>query len=153
MFIPEDIYRVVRQSMPIPCVDLVILDQSGRVLLLKRVNYPARGQWWFPGGRVHFLEARQAAALRKLKEECNLDAAKVTELGGHDVIITGRGMPPSHSITALFLINVDEVADLRLDQQSQAAEWRRPQEWLTDSLHPFITSVLRGLSASATDLR
>ena len=153
MFIPEDIYRVVRQSMPIPCVDLVILDQSGRVLLLKRANYPAQGQWWFPGGRVHFLEARQAAALRKLKEECNLDAAKVTELGGHDVIITGQGMPPSHSITALFLVNVDQVADLRLDRQSQAAEWRGPQEWLAEGLHPFITSVLRRLTANEINLR
>ena len=66
MLIPEDIYRLVKQAMPIPCVDLIVIDKLGRALLVKRANYPALGEWWFPGGRVHFLETRHGAVKRKL---------------------------------------------------------------------------------------
>lgn len=143
MHIPEDIYRVVKRTMPIPCVDIVVLDRVGRVLLVKRANHPASDQWWFPGGRVHFLEARQATALRKLREECNLNATAVTELASLDVIIAGIGAePPSHGITTLFLVQVEDVTSLRLDRQSNAAEWRTPRDWLAETLHPFVAAAL-----------
>ncbi len=143
MHIPEDIYHVVKQTMPIPCVDLVVLDRIGRVLLVKRANHPASGQWWFPGGRVHFLETRQAAALRKLREECNLNARAVTELGSLDVIFAGtRAEPPSHAIATLFLAQVEDATSLKLDRQSNAAEWRAPQAWLAETLDPYVAAAL-----------
>jgi colanic acid biosynthesis protein WcaH len=151
MLIPEDIYRVVKQTMPIPCVDLVVLNRAGHVLLLKRANHPARGQWWFPGGRVHFLEDRQAAALRKLREECNLDAKAMTELGSFDLIMAGSGEePPSHGITTVFLMQVEDATTLRLDLQSTAADWRVPHAWQAETLHPFVAGALRRVPAHET---
>ena len=151
MLIPEDIYRVVKHSMPIPCVDLVVLDPAGRALLVRRANDPARGQWWFPGGRVHYLETRQAAALRKLKDECNLEAGKIAELGCYDIFINGSGaQPASHGITTLYLIHVSEATNLRLDQQSEAAEWRSPHAWLATNLHPFVAAALRRISETTS---
>lgn len=91
--------------MPIPCVDLLVLDSGGNVLLLKRSNAPAKGQWWFPGGRVHLGEARAAAALRKLREECGLDtiAAAPEEILTADLILPhGQGCT-SHTITTVFI--------------------------------------------------
>lgn len=139
MHIPEDIYAQIVRLMPIPCVDLLIEDESGRVLLIKRANEPAKGQWWFPGGRVHFLETREQAAIRKLKEECGLEALQVTEMGTYDVILN---MPhntlPRHGITTLFHISIKQQGDVILDSQSHDSAWRLKEDWLKVNLHQFI---------------
>lgn len=52
MFIPENDYKKILSTMPILCVDLIIFF-DGKCLLLKKKNEPAKGQYWFPGGRVY----------------------------------------------------------------------------------------------------
>lgn len=79
MFIEEALYAKIIESMPIPCVDLVVMDRVGRILLLKRKNEPASNQWWFPGGRVLFGELRPDAARRKLRQECGLTQIELLE--------------------------------------------------------------------------
>ena len=153
MVIPEKLYQKIIEVMPVPCVDLLVTDKLGKVLLLKRKNEPAKGQWWFPGGRVHFLETRVQAASRKLKEECGLEALQMKEVGTYDVILD---MPDdasqSHGITTLFHISVRQQSDIILDTQSLASDWRMPDEWLSDSLHFFIkqaiTILLKKLDAN-----
>jgi colanic acid biosynthesis protein WcaH len=139
MHIPQDIYAQIVHLLPIPCVDLLVEDEKGRVLMIKRANEPAKGQWWFPGGRVHFLETREQAAVRKLKEECGLEALQVKEMGTYDVILN---MPddanPSHGITTLFHIKVRKQGDVILDAQSLDSDWRTPVEWISKRLHIFI---------------
>lgn len=72
MHIPESEYNLILKKMPILCVDLLIIYDN-KCLLLKRDNEPAKGQYWFPGGRINKLETIKDAALRKAKEETNLD--------------------------------------------------------------------------------
>ncbi len=43
MFIPDELYRKVISILPIPCVDLLVVDHDRRVLPVKRRNEPARG--------------------------------------------------------------------------------------------------------------
>lgn len=141
--IPEELYRQVRQLMPIPCVDLLVSDTRGRVLLVKRKHEPAANQWWFPGGRTHFGEVRADAAVRKLKEECGLGANSVEELGTFDVIL--EDAPPgvaAHGISTLFHMRVQDNG-VCLDDQSLAADWRSPEDWQEVDLHPFVAQCLR----------
>jgi len=143
MFIPDDLYWKICQVMPIPCVDLLVSDARGRVLLVKRKNEPAAGQWWFPGGRVHYLETRENAALRKLKEECGIEAVAIKEVGTFDVILDGSAMRLwSHGITTLFHVCVVDSHPLTLDRQSVAADWRLPEDWKRESLHFFVREGL-----------
>jgi colanic acid biosynthesis protein WcaH len=139
MHIPQNIYVQIVRLMPIPCVDLLVEDEEGRILLIKRANEPVKGQWWFPGGRVHFLETREQAAIRKLKEECGLEALQVKEMGTYDVILD---MPddanPSHGITTLFHIRVRKQGGVILNTQSLASDWRMPDKWISTQLHAFI---------------
>lgn len=69
--ISPDTYELIKKNIPIVCVDLLIIKQ-GEVLLLKRKYPPARGQWWFPGGRIFKDETMFEAAKRKGKEELDL---------------------------------------------------------------------------------
>ena len=49
MQIDKNLYKQIQKVMPIPCVDLVVVNDYGQVLLAKRRNEPAVNEWWFPG--------------------------------------------------------------------------------------------------------
>jgi len=139
MYIDEALYRRIVEVMPIPCVDLLVTEPEGRILLVKRKKEPAAGQWWFPGGRVHFGETREEAASRKLKEECGLTALRLSELGTLDVILPlPKPGTLSHGITTLFAASVPNMGVPVLDSQSSEARWRTRAEWLAEPLPGFV---------------
>ncbi len=151
MRIPDERYQEFCRTMPVACVDLIVVDRDGKVLLLLRRNHPARGQWWFPGGRVFYLETRRQAALRKLREECGIQAGDADELGTFDVMLddSEQGFR-HHGITTAFAVRVDRAVPIRLDAQSAAHDWRSPDRWRQEALHEF---VLTGLSLAEARLR
>jgi 8-oxo-dGTP diphosphatase len=57
----------------------VIVEKDGQVLLVRRVNEPARGYWSFPAGFVDAYEDPARAAERECLEETGL-LVKVTTL-------------------------------------------------------------------------
>jgi colanic acid biosynthesis protein WcaH len=67
-FIPDPLYNEIVKLMPIPSVEAIIV-RDGKLLFLRRKNYPAKGQWWFPGGRIRRGESIEEALLREVKEE------------------------------------------------------------------------------------
>jgi colanic acid biosynthesis protein WcaH len=144
MMIPQQLYDQIIRVMPIPAVDLIVENEKGMILLARRANEPAKGQWWFPGGRVYFLETRIQAASRKLKEECHLEAEQISELGTYDVIVerSDNSTVRVHGITTLFRVRVGEQINYVLDAQNSEADWRLPQEWLQLDLHPFVQKSL-----------
>lgn len=142
MKLPAPFYEQVLRCLPIACVDLVVTRPDGAVLLVRRVNPPAQGEWWFPGGRVHHGERRVDAAARKLREECGLDGGPPRERGTFDLLLPLEEGTLSHGITTVFVMPVleDQVS---LDAQSSAAAWRTPGEWRrTEALHPFVRDTL-----------
>ena len=54
-YLPGFLYRMVSRCLPIVSVKGMIV-RDGRVLLLRRRFGPARGEWWFPDGRVRWGE-------------------------------------------------------------------------------------------------
>lgn len=129
--------------MPIPCVDLIVVNESGEILLAKRTNKPAQGEWWFPGGRVYYLETRLDAAVRKLREECGLEAMQLAEMGTFDVIVEGSEKGHRlHAITTVFVVKVKLTTAVTLDAQNSEAKWHLPSYWLRFKLNPFVIQVL-----------
>ena len=144
MQIPDEVYQTILRSMPIPCVDLVVFNPARELLLVRRTHEPARGQWWFPGGRIHFGETRETAAKRQILKECGLHAARVAELWTRDVIIPlESGTRLSHGITTAYVVNVAASAHVILDDQASAFAWKKPAVWGKESLHPFVRDTLQ----------
>jgi 8-oxo-dGTP diphosphatase len=55
-------------------VAAALVDADGRVLLAKRpAGKPLAGLWEFPGGKVEVAETPEAALIRELKEELDID--------------------------------------------------------------------------------
>jgi len=58
---------------PIVAVGGVILEQDGRILLVKRGKPPDSGKWSVPGGTVEAGETLIDALKREIKEECSIE--------------------------------------------------------------------------------
>jgi hypothetical protein len=47
-FLPEETFATCLNHMPQPCVDPVV-EYAGGILLTRRQNEPAKGEWFWPG--------------------------------------------------------------------------------------------------------
>jgi ADP-ribose pyrophosphatase YjhB (NUDIX family)/SAM-dependent methyltransferase len=63
---------VVYQN-PLPVVAVIVENQKGEILLVKRANQPMRGMWCLPTGFAEVDEDIEEAALRELKEETGIE--------------------------------------------------------------------------------
>ncbi len=62
------------QGKVIATVDIVVIANNSKVLLIKRGKTPFVGEWAFPGGRIEQKDKDiMTAAKRELREETNLD--------------------------------------------------------------------------------
>lgn len=79
--LPEDLYYFISRTTPLVCVDLLIHDTQGRVLLSWRDDdYYGKG-WHIPGGIVRFKETfeqrLQKTAEREIGATVNFDSEPV----------------------------------------------------------------------------
>jgi ADP-ribose pyrophosphatase YjhB (NUDIX family) len=72
---------------------------ENKILLLKRLNYPAKGEWWFPGGRVLKNEKISDSIIRKVKEETNLNVEIISQIGVYETIFEKK-----HTVNIYFLL-------------------------------------------------
>jgi colanic acid biosynthesis protein WcaH len=151
MQIPNDIYEKILEIMPIPCVDLLVENESGELLLVHRANEPAMGQWWLPGGRVHFAELREAAARRKLLEECGLEGENFKEVKTVDLILPRLSGGYTHGITTIFAAKVAPGSIVKLDEQSHQFCWKKRSSWKNELLHPFVADCIALLEAGGSN--
>ncbi len=133
--LPRTLYKQIHANVPIPCVDVVLLDGK-KVLLGLRTNPPAKGSYWFPGGRVYKGETLKDAAIRKMKEETGLTVSIIAHLGSDETIFPDSIFGwPTHSINNLFLVRAKKKQLITGDNQHSDWQWF---ETLPAKSHPYI---------------
>jgi 8-oxo-dGTP diphosphatase len=110
--------------MPLPrtpalCVDCVVIDARGWLLLVRRRNPPFKGQHALPGGFVDIGETVEDACRRELKEETGVSAGRLRLIG---VYSDPRRDPRGHSCSVAFLARVGR-ARAKAGDDAAAAEW------------------------------
>lgn len=71
--LPLDIFKTVIASTPLISIDLIVRNNKRQVLLGLRVNRPAQGYWFVPGGRILKDESCEQAFQRLIHMELGLD--------------------------------------------------------------------------------
>ena len=141
-FIPQEVFNQILQNVPIACVDVAIAA-NGAVLLVKRSDPPAKGQWWLPGGRIYKGEMMRETALRKAREEVgiNCHAGPIIHTA-ETIFLDGPHCIPIHSINScFFMYPAEREFSIRLDRHLQDYMW---VDQIPKGLHPYVQRCLLG---------
>ncbi|WP_256302103.1 GDP-mannose mannosyl hydrolase, partial [Haloarchaeobius salinus] len=144
-WIPPAEWETIVRNVPIVSVDLVVRSPDG-VVLGKRVNEPAKGEWFVPGGRLHKHERLNEAVHRLAREELGVDDVTIEEsLGAYEHLYDTSDVDDGsgkHYLANGFLVETDlGVAEMTLDDQHGAVSAFGPDEF--PDLHEYTTAYLR----------
>lgn len=114
--IPQDKYDEIISLIPIVCVDVAIVYDS-KILLVKRRDEPAAGEWWLPGGRLYKGETLEDCALRKAKEETGLEC-----VAGPMIYYASIDFGTVHSVNFCYLLSASDDR-VRLDDTCLEFGW------------------------------
>jgi len=146
--IEEQLYQEIRARLPIACVDLLLVHEA-RYLLLKRLHAPAKGQWWFPGGRILKGESIAEACRRKGREELSLDL-DVGDIVSVEESIFRDEEPMIHTINMVVKIFLENgLRKIKIDNHTHA-EYRW-FETVDPDLHPCVSDPLLKCGFSPED--
>lgn len=144
MFIPEIEYKSILSSLPILCVDLLIIN-NGKFLLLKRENEPAKGEYWFPGGRILKLETIKSAALRKAREEVNLECDFQRIISIEETIFKKKRkmFTDVHTVNIVCKLITDNIDKIKLDNLHSDFSWVSFKDIFDLNLHIALLNPLK----------
>jgi colanic acid biosynthesis protein WcaH len=144
--LPDDEFRTVVRATNLFALDLIIYDQEGKVLMGLRVNPPAQGLWFVPGGRVFKNESLSDALSRILINETGLttnDVSGVSLYGLYEHIyddnVFGDPSFNTHYIIAACRMSLTSGYSLRTDSQHGQFKFMSVEELLVNPLvHRFV---------------
>lgn len=137
----NDDFRRVVDSTPLISVDLVVEDPDGKILLGKRVNRPACGFWFVPGGRILKNESIGSAFRRLVLAELGLsmDIGQASYLGLYEHFYDDSAMSDkisTHYVVNAFLIKLKHSMNELPHEQHSEYRWFSQNELLADeSVH------------------
>ncbi len=112
---------------PAAAAGVLVLDEDGRLLLLRRAQDPARGAFGFPGGFADAGESIEHTVRRETLEETGLEVETIEFLGGWPNRYVWRGL--EYPVLDLFF-----TARARKGSQASPRHevdecvWARPEE-------------------------
>lgn len=151
-------FRSAVQAVPLVSVDWVLTNPAGQLLLGLRLNAPAQGSWFTPGGRVRKGEPLSTAQLRVAMDELGLPAGlaralvqRARAMGAWDHFYPDAAFSPTvptHYVNLPYAagLSASEVQALRLPVGEQHGHW----QWLPPGealvlAHPHVQPYARWL--------
>jgi colanic acid biosynthesis protein WcaH len=71
-WLDRDTFKTIIDTTPLVSIDLLVRNAQGQILVGKRVNRPAQGFWFVPGGRILKNERLAEAFFRLTEAELGL---------------------------------------------------------------------------------
>lgn len=136
--IPPDEWRSIVANVPLVSVDLII-EHDGGVLLGKRENQPAKGEWFVPGGTVLKNERRIEAIHRVAEEELGESIIIDELLGTFDHFYETseiQGVDSKHYVATAYRCHFErDNPEFTLDNQHIGIRIFRPP---FEGFHPHV---------------
>ena len=143
--LPEEFYKKIITSVPLPCVDLVV-TYNEKFLLGKRRIEPEAGKWWPPGGRVLIGEKLLDTVKRKLKDDLGIETGYNEPkflLTGETIFENPKGGYIRHTVNAVYLIELNRKPDVDFEKSgiSDFSEVKWLQK-IEEDWHPYVKLCL-----------
>jgi len=119
-YLSEEDYDFIYSRVPRICVDLLIKNSKGEILLTKRDIEPYKDHWHFPGGRIKFRETVYNAIGRILKAELGQTADGEYKLvGSCEFLEEVQKGQDRHSISLVYEFKLSDGVEIKLDSQAK----------------------------------
>jgi colanic acid biosynthesis protein WcaH len=146
-FLSPELFGVVISSTPLIAIDLIVKSPGEQFLLGKRLNKPAQGFWFVPGGRIRKNETIEKAFFRICQEEIGLsfrfENARLLGVYEHfysdNALAYVSGDPSTHYVVLGYLLDLSSELTLSLsnDQHSEFQWWSRLEILDSDLVHDY----------------
>ena len=156
MYLEHDTFKTVVDSTCLVSIDLVITRSDGRVLLGRRVNRPAQGYWFVPGGRVFKNESLDAAfsRLTALELGTSFERTNSVFLGVYEhfydnsVFEAKPVQVSTHYVVMAHHVNLAESVELNLpsDQHADYVWWTLDEIKDSPLVHHYTRAYLAALT-------
>ncbi|MDT4795527.1 GDP-mannose mannosyl hydrolase [compost metagenome] len=155
MWLNDETFRTVIASTPLVSIDLVVQNAHGEVLLGQRLNRPAQGFWFVPGGRILKNESLDAAfrrlTLSELGQAFERHEARLLDVYEHfypDSVFgdTAAG-PDTHYVVLGYRLVLPEAESLAPPpgQHDRYRWWPRDEMLASPEVHANSRAYLRTL--------
>ena len=129
MFLDKKTFSTVIESTPLVSIDLVVKNKQGQALLGERLNKPAQGFWFVPGGRILKNESLADAFKRLTTEELgqafSIEQAQL--IGPFDHFyndnVFGDEFSTHYVAIAYVLTLTEDLQSLPMNVQHGAYQW------------------------------
>jgi len=133
--ISSSLYELILDVLPIASVEAII-SKGNSLLFLRRQNNPAKGEWWFPGGRIRKGETLGEALYREVKEETGLQVIKSKLINVYSRIFDER-----HDITIAYLCKCKGNKIILNNEHTEYTYFKS----LPKHIHPYLIQVIQDL--------
>lgn len=144
--LPVEDFKKTLSSFPIACIDIVVRSVDSKILLIKRKEKPAKGDWWFPGGRIFKNEEILDAISRKLKDEVGIEeVVEAEQIGAFETIFEdGPFEEQSHTINITYIVELSKLAkDCSIVLQDKFADDYRWVVGREDFICSYVKNIIR----------
>lgn len=149
-------FKTVIASTPLVSIDLIVLNPEHHVLLGQRVNRPAQGYWFVPGGRILKNEAMDDAFQRITLGElgASLNRSYATLLGIYEhfypdsVFSSTSATIDTHYIVHAYLFRLSAKNEIKppQDQHSLYRWWPINDIQASQAVHGYTRAYMNELS-------
>lgn len=137
---------------PLISIDLVIRNKEDKILMGQRLNEPARGKWFVPGGRIRknecLEEAFERVSLDELGQKIYLSEARLLGLFTHKYNTNYKCIEgiSTHYVVLAYEIFLTEKVDIDIMSSKQHSEllWLGKNDPVSD-VHPYSSAYFNHL--------
>ena len=129
MFLDKETFSTIIESTPLVSIDLVVKNKQGQALLGERLNKPAKGDWFVPGGRIlkneSLANAFKRLTLDELGQEFTIEQATLLGPFDHFYIDNAFGDEFStHYVAIAYVLTLDDnLESLPMNVQHGDYKW------------------------------
>lgn len=129
-------------SRPIVAVSGMIVNQEGKILIVRRAKPPGKGKWSLPGGAVKLGETLHQALRREIQEECHISITIEKLLGAFDRIFFDEDRKVQYHYVILDYLCRTASPQIQPATDVDAFAWIGPTDMEKYSFTPGVKEFL-----------
>jgi len=118
-FLPKETFDLIQRSIPVVCVDLVVLrNDYSEVLLVRRKIEPEAGKWCLIGGRMLLGEKLPTTIKRQSQRELGVNVSVVPPFGPNFPAFIDdnpKADPQKHAVALTYPATIAPGSTLNLE--------------------------------------